>query len=248
MAHGLPLVRYGLTSDGHFVWTVHHAVYDGWSLPLVFDQLQTAYEHSTLPGTAPGFNTFIKHMLQTNAEATQTFWMQQLDSPGHSSSFPELRCASYRPSVCQITRHIIPFSPSSQTQTLKTTVHRAARALLLPFYAESQDVIFGTTLSGRNGNVPGIDRMVAPLITTVPVRVQLASALSVADFLRQVQQQATDMIPHEYYGLQKIASLSNACARAVEFQNLFVIQPSSATTTADGRFLGCELPLQGFDS
>ncbi|KAL4747877.1 hypothetical protein BDW72DRAFT_196305 [Aspergillus terricola var. indicus] len=251
MTHGVPLVRYGLTSDGHFVWTAHHAVYDGWSLPMIFDQLQAAYEHGTLAGTAPGFNTFIKHMLRTDTEATQAFWTQQLDGPGHSSSFPEPPSASYRPSVCQSTHHTIPLSPSSQTHILKSTILRAAWALLLSFYADSQDIIFGTTLSGRNGDVPGIDKMVAPLITTVPMRVQLASALSVADFLHQVQQQATDMIPHEHYGLQKIASLSSACARAVEFQNLFVIQPSSDTTTADGRFLGCEevdLPLQGFDS
>ncbi|RDW67211.1 Nonribosomal peptide synthetase 8 [Aspergillus mulundensis] len=249
MTHGATLVRYGVTLDGHFVLTAHHAVYDGWSLPMVFDQVKAVYEQGTCPPT-PGFNTFIKHMLQTGAETTRNFWMRQLDGQT-PSSFPELPSPTYRPSVRGSTQHSFPLPSSFPSHVLKTTILRAAWALLLSFYADSHDVIFGATLSGRNGNVSGIDKIIAPLITTVPVRVQLPASITVAAFLHQIQQQATDMIPHEHYGLQNIASINSACSRAIEFQNLFVIQPLSDAATTQGSFLGCdevELPLKDFDS
>ncbi|GFF35522.1 nonribosomal peptide synthetase 8 [Aspergillus udagawae] len=248
ITYGAPLMRYAITSDGHFVWTAHHSVYDGWSLPMVLDQVKTVYEYGTCPLT-PGFNTFINHLLQTDAQATRAFWAEQLDGQ-LPSTFPELPSPFYRPSVRGSTRHSIPFPPAAHSQVLKTTILRAAWALLLSFYADSEDVVFGMTLSGRNGSLPGIDKIIAPLITTVPVRVRLPASLTVADFLRQVQKQATDMIPHEQFGLQNIANLSPECARAIEFQNLFVIQPASEVATTDF-FLGCQevdLPVQDFDS
>ncbi|KAL4902747.1 hypothetical protein BDW74DRAFT_180448 [Aspergillus multicolor] len=247
--YGSPLVRYGLTSDGHFVFTAHHAVYDGWSLPMVFDQVKAVYELGTC-STTPGFNTFIKHLLHSDTETTRNFWTAQLDGQP-PSTFPELPSPTYRPSVRGSTQHSFPILSSFPSHVLKSTILRAAWALLLSFYADSQDVIFGATLSGRNGSVPGIDKIIAPLITTVPVRVPLPASFTVADFLHQIQQQATDMIPHEHYGLQNIASINSTCSRAIEFQNLFVIQPMLDTATTDSSFLGCaevELPLQDFDS
>ncbi|KAE8829847.1 hypothetical protein HRS9139_06471 [Pyrenophora teres f. teres] len=40
---GTPLSRYGITADGHFVWTAHHSIYDGWTLPLILNQVRAFY-------------------------------------------------------------------------------------------------------------------------------------------------------------------------------------------------------------
>ncbi|EAW11679.1 putative nonribosomal peptide synthase [Aspergillus clavatus NRRL 1] len=246
--YGAPLVRYAITADGHFVWTAHHSVYDGWSLPMILEQVRCAYENGDCSDT-PRFNTFIKHLVDIDPQSTRNFWQKQLEGQ-RPSSFPELPSPSYRPSVRGSTAHKMSFSHSPNSPILKTTVLRAAWAFVLSFYTDSPDVVFGMTLSGRNGSVSGIDKMIAPVITTVPVRVAFPPAITVEGFLQQVQQQATDMIPHEHFGLQNIANLSSECARAIEFQNLFVIQPASELTTTTA-FLGCEevdLPLQDFDS
>ncbi|KAG0156359.1 hypothetical protein PDIDSM_3537 [Penicillium digitatum] len=203
MVYGAPPVRYGLTEDGFFIWTAHHAVYDGWSLPLILSQVQCAYEHGHCPDSTP-FNPIIKHLQDTDPQSSQSFWAEQLSGP-HLSTFPELPSLSYQPSVRSKLRHEILF----------------------------------------------IDTMIGPTITTVPVRMKFAPGLTVSDFLTQVQQQYTEMIPHEHFGLQNIAGISSDCARGIKFQNLFVIQPISDATEAEDFFPGVEeveLPLEDFDS
>ncbi|KAJ5498185.1 HC-toxin synthetase [Penicillium expansum] len=249
MVYGAAPVRYGLTEDGYFIWTAYHAVYDGWSLPLIISQVQSAYEHSNCPDSTP-FNTFVKHLQTTDNQSSQSFWAEQLSGP-RPSAFPQLPSLSYRPSVKGKLQHEIPVPHLADSTILRTTILRAAWGLVLSRYADRDDIVFGMTLSGRNGPVSGIDTMIGPTITTVPVRMKFPPALTVSEFLAQVQQQSTKMIPHEHFGLQNITSISSDCARGIEFPNLFVIQPVSDATEIGDLFPGVEeveLPLEDFDS
>ena len=45
-----------------------------------------------------------------------------------------------------------------------------AWALLLGHYAEANDVVFGAAFSGRPEQIDGIDTMIGPCVTNVPVR------------------------------------------------------------------------------
>ncbi|KAF9890441.1 hypothetical protein FE257_005846 [Aspergillus nanangensis] len=249
MAYGAPLLRYGITGDRYFIWTVHHAIYDGWALPLLLDQVKSSYENTSLQESPP-FSSYIKYLQTIEVEATQTFWEEQLAGP-RPSTFPILPSPTYRPCVRTSTRRNIPLPSSTHSRIPKATVLRAAWALLLSAYTDSQDVVFGATLSGRNSPVPNIDRIIGPTITTVPIRVRIRPELTVSAFLDQIHQQATEMIPHEHFGLRHIAGISRSCAAAIEFQNLFVVQPASETHTTDTLLPGCQevdLPLAEFDS
>ncbi|KGO45060.1 AMP-dependent synthetase/ligase [Penicillium expansum] len=249
MVYGATPVRYGLTEDGYFIWTAHHAVYDGWSLPLIISQVQSAYEHGKCPDSTP-FNTFVKHLQTTDNQSSQSFWAEQLSGP-RPSAFPQLPSLSYRPSVKGKLQHEIPVPHLADSTILRTTILQAAWGLVLSRYADSDHIVFGMTLSGRNGPVSGIDTMIGPTITTVPMRMKFPPALTVSEFLAQVQQQSTKMTPHEHFGVQNIASISSDCARGIEFQNLFVIQPVSDATEIGDLFPGVEeveLPLEDFES
>ncbi|EEQ35622.1 peptide synthetase [Microsporum canis CBS 113480] len=248
VAYGAPLIRYGITGDGHFVWTVHHSLYDGWSLPLVLDQVRSTYENGLCPDT-PGFSVFIKYLQDADAESTKMFWENQFGGQ-RPVTFPALASPSYRPAVQHAVQHRFSFPALVNSEFLKSTILRAAWALVLSRYTDSQDVVFGMTLAGRNSQVIGIEKMVGPTITTVPIRIVLPPTKTISDFLIQVQQQASEMIPYEHFGLQNISMLSPECARAIEFQNLFVIQPVFDKTASS--MLACceevELPLKNFDS
>ena len=124
------------------------------------------------------------------------------------------------------------------------SVLRAAWAIVLSQYADSKDVLFGVTLSGRNCPVKEVDKMLGPTITTVPVRVSLSEDATVASFLKSVQSQATEMIPFEHYGLQNISRASGAAARAIDFQNLLVVQPMAQFEVHNNEVLGAqEVPM-----
>lgn len=78
----------------------------------------------------------------------------------------------------------------------------------------------------------GIERMTGPTIATVPVRVRLESGVTAAKLLSQVQLQATDIVPHEQFGLSKIRRLGPGAEQACRFQSLLVVQPKEDVATS----------------
>ncbi|MGZ4111848.1 MAG: amino acid adenylation domain-containing protein, partial [Tumebacillaceae bacterium] len=83
-----PLMRLTLvqTADDVFrmIWTMHHILFDGWSMPLVFKDLLTAYNTYTdgrelqLHGTQRPYREFIAWLQQQDVQAAETFWREKL--------------------------------------------------------------------------------------------------------------------------------------------------------------------------
>lgn len=96
-------------------------------------------------------------------------------------------------------------------------------------YSSTDDVCFGSTVSGRQASVSGLDQMAGPMIATVPVRTRVDKTSSVMQFLNTVQGDAVDGASFEQFGLQNIAKLGADARSACDFTSLLVIQASAAT-------------------
>ncbi|KAL4874539.1 hypothetical protein BJY04DRAFT_224919 [Aspergillus karnatakaensis] len=234
MLYGEPLARYAIVpaSPGGppstFIWTAHHALYDGWSLPLLWKRVEEAYRGSgvsTQPH-APPFNRFIAHLQGMDASATASFWKSYLSS-SNPPKFPPLPSQTYKPRVNNIHHHQFDLmSTGYSSDVTSSTLIRAAWALLMSQYTDAgDDIIIGVTVAGRNSDLAGVSEMAVPMITTVPVRVQVDRSETVTQFLTRVQTQTVDMMPFEHAGLQNIAKINRECRLACAFQNLLVVQP-----------------------
>jgi amino acid adenylation domain-containing protein len=250
---GGQLTRYGIVEEEsidrrYFVWTAHHAVYDGWSIGILFNQVKQLLELDYAPSLPP-FKNFLAHMSQIDSQSIAVYWRAQM-SGARPGNFPQLPSASYDVRTNEKVTYSIPMTRRAGSSVLTSTILRAAWALVLARYSETEDVIFGVTLSGRNAAVPGIAGMLGPTITTVPVRTQIDFSQAVSQYLQTMQQQATDMIPFEHTGLQNIRrALESFDQDALDFKNLFVVQ-SSVEAEQPG-FMGLEtlpIELENFDS
>ncbi|XP_044721303.1 AMP-binding enzyme domain-containing protein [Hirsutella rhossiliensis] len=249
MAFGKPLSRYAMTDDGYFIWTAHHSMYDGWTVPLILEQVTSYYASGTAPAT-PGFNRFVQHVSTLSTDEARGFWESQL-SAGKAVTFPEPPSSSHPPRVDQEVHHSVPISRQPGSEVPMATVLRSAWAYVLAQHSDADDVLFGMTLSGRNCPVQGIDTIVGPTITTVPVRVSVPAKGTVVDFLKAVQQQATEMMRFEHFGLQNIANINQDTSQAVKFQNILVVQPMKQFHVDHTELLGAEQvskPLNSFDT
>jgi amino acid adenylation domain-containing protein len=197
---GTPLSRFAIYQDNgrlYFVLTLHHALYDGWSFPLLLDR---AYEIYFANGSSPkphiAFNRFIQQIQLTAPSDTMKYWKSQFEDASFAH-FPPPLPATQKPGR-QINLVYSTTLPRSQDSGILTsTILRAAWALLLNTYTREQDVIFGATLSGRNVPLPGIEAVIGPTLTTLPIRVRIDKGVKTADFLRSVQDQSTGMIDYE---------------------------------------------------
>jgi len=227
---GSQLSRYGITADGHFIWTAHHSIYDGWTLPLIINQVLAFYSNE-IPSSTPSFNNFVRYITSTTYDEAKTYWKESLLGGKPTVSYPEPPAATHthRDRVDGVAHQHVAMNSHSEADVPTATLLRAAWAYVLAQYSdagEDNDIVFGTTLSGRSCPVNGITEIAGPTITTVPVRMCIPTGeVTVGAFLSTVQDQATDMMPFEHFGLQNIANIDAYTAAAVQFQNLFVVQP-----------------------
>ncbi|KAK2037070.1 acetyl-CoA synthetase-like protein, partial [Colletotrichum somersetense] len=232
---GKPLTRAAVIIDSddgtsYFIWTIHHALYDGWSMPLLLDQLQSTYYSGSTNSFSTPFQSFIKHITtSTDSQFPTKYWQAQF-ADCEATPFPALPSPLYQPQASQILQHAIVGFRWPQTDTTPSTLLRAAWAIVVGHHTASDDVAFGAVSNGRQAPVPGIERMAGPAIATVPVRVKLQADAQVTDLLSSMQSQAVDMVPHEQFGLSNIQKLGAGAAQACQFQSLLVVHPRAEGT------------------
>jgi amino acid adenylation domain-containing protein/thioester reductase-like protein len=239
--------REGLV-DTYFVWTMHHACYDGWSMRLTLQHVEEEYRRLPAPGSgsvarrkARGgdgvpFNRFVQSIQNLDLDGARRFWHAELGAGNPAATFPAIT-GGYVPRPNATMAYEIGWARKRDSDLQTPDLIRAAWAITLGSYAGSDDVVFGNTLSGRTGSVEDLPSIVGPTITTVPVRIRIEPQLSVLEYLRSVKAKMLDAMPFEQLGLSRIRSIDDKVKAACDFQNLLVVQPMDFSDI-DHSFLG----------
>ncbi|KAF3490821.1 nonribosomal peptide synthase [Arthroderma uncinatum] len=235
---GGSLARYTLVGEGssapYFVWTAHHALYDGWSIPTLLERVAAHYRNPTSAKTeaAASFPDFIKYLSTIDKKASDNFWMTKLEDP-KATPFPTLPSTSYTVRATSKATHSAEVAKSSSRETTVASIIRAAWGMTMALYTSTDDVIFGEILTGRDAPVPGIEDMIGPSLTSIPTRVQINREQTVTEFLKEMQKQLVDTMNYQFAGLSQIKRLGEDASVACEFQNAIAIT-QDADESADG--------------
>nr|KAJ3404974.1 hypothetical protein HK105_003823 [Polyrhizophydium stewartii] len=152
-------------ADGRMrlLWTQHHSVADGWSMPLLLADLMRACAGAGIDATRVQFRDHVEWLLQQDAAASEQFWRESLV---HAADAGKL--APPKPRASELTgtkygeMHVTVELPhlaaicKSHGVTV-STVLRLAWALVLRHFTRSEHVVFGSVVSGRDGGIDGID-------------------------------------------------------------------------------------------
>jgi len=207
------------------IWSAHHCTYDGWSENLVLQEVnrvlagEKSREHT-------GFNAFVKYLQNQHDAASASFWNEQLDG-SEVPSFPIRYDPARIPQDIESVGRVIQLTPIESFTT--STIVRAALAILNTKYTYTDEALYGVVMSGRNVDIDGIDTVVGPTFSTMPLRIRVEREQFVWQFLGQVQSQSIAMIPHETFGLQRIQQLGKQAEASCQFQCLLIIQPADDT-------------------
>ncbi|RYN46813.1 Nonribosomal peptide synthetase dtxS1 [Alternaria tenuissima] len=226
--NGAPLTTFTLvgedTDSMFFVWTAHHAVYDGWSWTALFRKVEAHYrsEVQSIPTTVP-YSRFVKYISSLDQKQSDDFWLSQLDNVT-AAQFPQLPSPDHRVEANGQLLHSVALTRNPGLEVTVPSMIRAAWGILLATYSGSDDVIWGETNSGREASVPGIESIIGPTITTAPVRLRLNRTLTVHEYLKETQKQSSLSLPYQFAGLQHISKLSSETAIACDFQSFLGIE------------------------
>ncbi len=193
------LVRFG-QQDWRVVWSSHHLILDRWCIDGLIAEFQQHYR-AALSGTpgavtrAPSYRDYIAWIQQQDRKAAFAYWRGYLAGFSQPSTTDELVASDHlrdteRSSYAQcslgreLTQRARLFSRNIGV-TLGCVV-QAALALAVNRVLKRADVVFGVTVAGRPAAVAHVEDIVGSFINTIPVRVKLASSISVGDLLRQL--------------------------------------------------------------
>ncbi|RJE21944.1 nonribosomal peptide synthase [Aspergillus sclerotialis] len=218
------------TSCSIVVISLHHALYDGWSLPALLTTLSNNYQgRKNQPSL--GFNEYIDMLQQQDKTEACNFWKSYL-AGAPATRFPNVPKSHVF--VDSKVEYELPSGKPAVAGVTVSTVLRVAWALLLAQYTAEDDVVFGSVHAARNIDIPGIERMIAPTVTCVPVRARFEPEQLVISLLSTFQEQTTAMMPFEYLGWSEIQSLNADATAACNFNNLFVVHPGDNKAQLDG--------------
>ncbi|MFE7465342.1 amino acid adenylation domain-containing protein [Streptomyces sp. NPDC057499] len=204
-----PLMRYTLIRAGAgrdiLVQTVHHLVADGWSVPPMLRALLAEYH---APGTVHPLGDHRDHVRRLAAhdhEESEAVWHGELAGlPG-----PSLVAEGHTPSerfadTTATAEGDVLAAARTAGVPLSVAVH-SAWALTLGGLLHSTDVVFGSTVSGRDAELPGIQDMVGLFINTVPVRARWDASTTAAELLTGVKDHQSAVLAHQHVSLARIA-------------------------------------------
>ncbi|KAL4905874.1 hypothetical protein BDW74DRAFT_177571 [Aspergillus multicolor] len=235
---GALLAKYAIVQLGssvrYFVWTINHALYDGWIVPQILKRVEDVYAGSSSQNSTVPYKFFINHLLQRDMQQSDTFWKSYLNGLSSEAFPPQKNKESISTGAGSIQRRTVDISrsPRGSDVTVPELI-RSAWAIVLSVHTGSGDVCFGETLAGRNVDMPGIADIAGPVITTVPMRIRVDNKLPLSRFLSDVRKVTAAMIPHQHHGLQRIQKLSSDTALACRFQNLLLIQSDNPHLNED---------------
>ncbi|MFP3987346.1 amino acid adenylation domain-containing protein [Streptomyces sp. E11-3] len=229
-----PLVRVTLArlaDDEHqLLVTHHHALLDGWSLPLVFRDLFALYARGGSDGGTPPvqFADFLGWLGGQDEELAAKAWTEALagfDEPTLVSPDAEAAAATVP--------HLVTSALDAEQTTALTAAARDAGLTLntliqgawgvaLGQLLGRDDVVFGATTAGRPPELPGSEDIVGLLMNTLTVRVRLDPARPLNRVLADLQSQQAELHPYHHLGLtevQRLLGLGELFDTVVGFQN-----------------------------
>lgn len=239
-----PIMRLAVIRLGdrkyEMIWSCHHLMLDGWSGTMVVDQVLNTYEalqkgETPAPNPAHGYQAYIRWLKRQNESAAERFWRETLKGFSSPTPLPVVSAAREEsPLPCSLS----PAATAAMQQFLRAnrltlnTLIQGIWALLLHRHSGQLNVLFGTTVSGRQADLSRVESIVGLLINVLPVRIQVAPHKPALSWLQTLQRQQSAASQYAYASPVQIQSWSECSGRL--FNSLLVVENyPTRSVTAD---------------
>ncbi|MCA6094662.1 amino acid adenylation domain-containing protein, partial [Streptomyces sp. SCA3-4] len=228
-----PLLRFTVVSLGadhrRLLFTNHHMLVDGWSMPMLFAELFRLYDGDTVtPGSPSTYRDYLEWLGRQDREGAELAWRRELSGLEDAT----LLAPAGRSRTVAVPTHLTTWLSEETTAALSATarqygltlntVVQSALAVLIARLTGRTDVVFGTTVSGRPAELPGVEDMLGMFINTIPVRAAVLPEQTLAEMAKLLQERQAGLLDHHHLGLadiQRVAGRRELFDTVISFQN-----------------------------
>jgi ferricrocin synthase len=216
--------------------TLHHGIYDGWTIDLMIEDLSLLLD-GKLPTKRPQFSqisTYLHKVPEAMDLDSMEFWTDHLHGVG-AASLPNLSTvvASEERRCVKLAK--IPLMPEILADfTLQASVgpqvlFQSCLAWLWAAVHGSDDIVIGSVSSGRSLPLAGIDKIMGPCMTTLPLRVNVSRHRTILDLLRSIHSTNRQILRHGRLSLSQINKAAGLSHNSKLFDIIFAYQESPAS-------------------
>ncbi|MEU6816714.1 non-ribosomal peptide synthase/polyketide synthase [Streptomyces sp. NPDC046860] len=217
--------------SSRLVLTFHHIVADGWSLPVLHRELLALYGENPepLPQVTP-YRAYLRRIAGADREADRAAWADALAGIEEPTLLVRAPATSGAVEPAQVRLELSERTTARLTARARErgvtpgTLVQGAWGLLLGRLTDRQDVVFGTTVSGRDAAVDGIESMIGLFINTVPTRLRWAPADTLGEVLDRLQDEQSALLGHQHLGLADIHRAAGHADGGELFDTLVVFE------------------------
>ncbi|MCV6638056.1 amino acid adenylation domain-containing protein [Candidatus Albibeggiatoa sp. nov. NOAA] len=219
----------------HFIWSHHHIILDGWSLPIILQEVLAVYQALNqgqtpqLPALRP-FKDYIQWLQKRNNEQVQQYWTNALsgitaptplgiNKPVQAATQYAEQCFDFSKELSTYMQQFV----REQRITVNTLL-QAAWALVLSNYSRNQDILFGGMVSGRPAELQQIEKMVGLFANTIPIRIQIDNQQTIQAWLAQLHAEQVAREEFSYHGLIDIQQWSDMPSGVNLFDSVVVTE------------------------
>ncbi|MGE5499289.1 MAG: condensation domain-containing protein, partial [Syntrophothermus sp.] len=232
-----------------FIWTYHHILLDGWSVPILLNELFSFYR-SLCQGINPEFTPvrpyrdYIVWLKKQNLGEASAYWREYMK--GYENQLPLFfdklsgKLSANDEEYDQIefelpesfTSELLKFA-GKESITINTCL-QGAWALLMSRYKECNDIVFGATVSGRPTELKDAENMIGLFINTLPVRIRLNDTTQVTEWLKQIQRDQVESRKYEFSSLSEIRKFYDMPSDSPVFESILVFENYSVPEMMTG--------------
>ncbi|PQE28760.1 hypothetical protein CJF32_00003978 [Rutstroemia sp. NJR-2017a WRK4] len=211
---------------------IHHALYDAWSLELMLDDLELLLRSESLPAR-PSFAEFvygyIDEPFSIDTWESKDYWKDHL-ADLELRHMPNFNVTKNHGTGLAVAHHSTQLDTSMIENAAKSlsvspqAIFQAAYSLILSSYLGSSDICFGTVFSGRTLSIRGIENIVGPCLTTLPIRVDISTISTLRDLVEDLNHTTRKHLGHSNTPLRDIQSAIGVEPRQTLFDTLLIWQ------------------------
>jgi len=222
--------------ESEMIISNHHILYDGWSSGIIIKEFLEAYKALCMgkeikKRTKPKFKEYIKWQQKKNKEAQSAYWEKYLE--GYEGKSGITGCIQnkeekgstgvYETELDNETRKNLA-GICRRAEVTEATVINTAWGILLQKYNDREDVVFGTTVSGRHAELLGIEEAVGLYINTLPLRVKGEKEEKTGELIRRIEAETRARANDETVALTEIQAARGIRQGEKLFDTLVVIE------------------------
>jgi amino acid adenylation domain-containing protein/thioester reductase-like protein/non-ribosomal peptide synthase protein (TIGR01720 family) len=242
------LVRFFLVKTGsneyRLIWSFHHIIMDGWCLPIIREELRTTYrtlkkgEPLELEPVTP-YVEYINWLKNQDNEEGLCYWEKYLEDYEEPAALPKLdrkiKTGGYKHEEYHITIEVELMQGlekmAGKSQVTINTIVQTLWGVLLQKYNNRDDVVYGTIVSGRPAEIPGIERIVGLFINMIPLRIKSRGEKEFSRLLKEVQENSLASRKYEYLAAADIQARSTLKGDLIDHLFIFENYPVPDATT-----------------